>query len=86
MNWQVYIAGPARKAVKRLPKKVVEHIEAAIFEIKTNPFLGNAIKLSGQENIWRKRIGGYRIIYQINQSQRIVRILAIKRRTSTTYS
>ena len=85
MNWIIVIDSQAEKQLKKFPVKDYERIRRIINAMEANPFFGDVNKLSGTENIWRKRIGNYRIIYEFYESKRIIYISDIKRRTSNTY-
>ena len=85
MNWQISVAGHARKQLKRIPAADRDRIEHAIDEMWQEPFRGDIEKMGGQENSWRRRIGAYRIFYEIFTDQKIIRISDIRRRTSKTY-
>jgi len=52
--------------------------------MRTDPLLGDVVKLAGQ-HAFRRRVGSYRIIFQIDFQARAVGILDIARRTTTTY-
>jgi mRNA-degrading endonuclease RelE of RelBE toxin-antitoxin system len=49
------------------------------------PFQGDIVKLEGQEDRYRRRVGSFRIFFQADKTNRTVAISAIVRRTSTTY-
>jgi mRNA-degrading endonuclease RelE of RelBE toxin-antitoxin system len=42
-------------------------------------------RLKGQPAAWRRRVGNYRIVYDLHIEQQRVVISGILRRTSTTY-
>ena len=46
-----------------------------------NPRPPGARKLAGSEDDWRVRVGDYRVIYEISDKVRIVRIMKVKRRS-----
>ena len=54
-------------------------------EMSTNPYAGDTVKMEGEENVWRRRIGNYRLKYEVLQKLGIVYVFEIERRTSTTY-
>lgn len=54
-----------RKQIKRFPVDDAERIELVLDEIGVNPFAGGREKLGGYESTWRRRVGNYRIIYEI---------------------
>ena len=85
MNWQIAAAGRARKQLKRFPLADADRIERAIDEMARDPFAGDIEKMGGQENIWRRRVGAYRIFYEVFANQRMIRITEIRRRASNTY-
>ncbi len=84
-NWLIILVDSAKKNFKRLPKNDLERIKKAIDQMELNPFSGDIVKLSGEENVWRRRVGNYRIIFEIVSERRTVYIYEIKRRTSNVY-
>jgi len=50
-----------------------------------DPFSGDIIKIEGESNRWRRRVGSYRIFFSVEAASRTVDVSAIVRRTSTTY-
>ena len=53
--------------------------------MEINPFVGDIKKLKGIENVWRRRIGNYRIIFEIFSQEKIIYIYDIQRRGSKSY-
>ena len=85
MIWKITIHSKIGKQLKRFPKKDIKLIESVFFQLKINPFVGDIKKMAGEENVWRRRIGPYRIFYELFVKEQIVFIFLIKRRTTTTY-
>lgn len=85
MSWQINLTKYAEKQLRRLSAKEREHIERTIGEMEANPFHGDIVKLSGEENEWRRRVGSYRIMYNLLSDKRVIFIYDIKRRASNTY-
>jgi len=81
--WRVNVAGPARKALKRFPMLDRERITAALGQMAADPFGGDVRKLGGAS--YRRRVGSYRIFFDVYPELRFVQVTAITRRTSTTY-
>ena len=50
-----------------------------------NPFLGDVRKLRGGGEGFRRRVGDWRIFFDIHSEEHRVVVTAIERRTSTTY-
>jgi mRNA-degrading endonuclease RelE of RelBE toxin-antitoxin system len=50
-----------------------------------DPFAGDVIKLEGEDNLWRRRVGSYRVFFAVDTTAKTVAVTAILRRTSKTY-
>jgi len=85
MTWKITIHPKIGKQLKRFPKKDIKLIESVFFQLKINPFVGDIKKMEGEENVWRRRVGPYRIFYELSAQKQIVFIFLVKRRTTTTY-
>jgi mRNA interferase RelE/StbE len=85
MTWTLSITGPAQKEFSKLPRKDQERVKAALISTQIDPFDGDLKRLKGQPTAWRHRVGNYRIIYDLFQSERLIVVSGILRRTSTTY-
>lgn len=83
--WSVEVRGKARKALGKIPAKNAGDIIVAIEELKTNPFFGDVEKLKGEISAWRRRVGSYRIFYEIYQRTHSVFVYHIERRGTHTY-
>ena len=53
--------------------------------MEENPFSGDIVRLKGQANAWRRRVGSYRVLYDLYAHDLLIVVTAIIRRTSTTY-
>lgn len=85
-DWKLKIRERAFKDLAKFPKKEQERIVEIIEkEIILNPYLGDIEKMKGEKNSWRRRIGSYRIFYEIISQEKIIYIFRIERRTSKTY-
>jgi len=85
MGWNVLVAKNAEKSLKRIPKKDRQPLLSALSEITKDPFSGDIAKIAGEYNTWRRRVRNYRIIFEINAKQQTIYVVAIVRRTSTSY-
>ncbi len=84
MEWTVVLAGPAGKALKRIPAGDRTRILAALEEMKENPFQGDIRKLQGcpaSVGAWETGVFSFEVVPE----RRHVAVAAIERRTSTTY-
>jgi mRNA-degrading endonuclease RelE of RelBE toxin-antitoxin system len=83
--WLVALAGPAQRSLKRIPSNDRARIRLAIDQMEENPFRGDVGKLKGGREGFRRRVGDWRIFFDIHAEERRVVVTAIERRTSTTY-
>ena len=80
MSYQVFVERRALKELSKLPTSMSARLSAAIDGLSAQPRPHNSKKLTGSRDEWRVRIGDYRILYEINDRSREVRIYAIGHR------
>ena len=85
MNWNLLVTGLAQKQLRRIPGKDRERVKAALLAIEDEPFSGDLVRLRAQPAAWRRRVGSYRILFDVDYEKRHVVVTAIVRRTSATY-
>lgn len=61
--------------------KILEVVKS----LPSDPYIGDITKVKGEENLWRRRVGAFRIFYELIPDERIIDVLRIECRTSTTY-
>ena len=82
--YRTEFAPRAKKALDRLPKRDGDRIAVAIAALATGP-RDRAEKISGAENLYRIRVGSFRVIFEIAEATKLVVILKVARRSETTY-
>jgi mRNA interferase RelE/StbE len=85
MAWNLLLAGPAQKDFQKLPPKDQARVRGALLSMQEDPFRGDIKRLKGHPSAWRRRVGNYRIVYDLYPEQQLVVVAGILRRTSTTY-
>ena len=70
----------ALKQIQKLPKHVRATINDKITLLATTPQPQMAKPLRGVKNIWRLRVGDYRVLYQIDSKRRHVIVLEVGNR------
>ena len=61
-------------------KKLYQRLREALNALEANPRPVNCVKLQGQDELYRVRVGDYRIIYQIQDQRLIVLVVQIGHR------
>ncbi len=81
MKYSISIKKEALKELKALPKKSVVAVSDAIDELASQPRPVGCKKLkANKEELWRIRVGDYRVIYTIEDTIRIVEVRKIGNR------
>ena len=76
MAYDVKITASAVKAMKRVDKPDQDRIRTALSALADNPRPQRAVKLQGAEDLYRVRVGQYRIVYTVDDE--IVTVLVVK--------
>ena len=84
-DWVLQIDPKVEKALKKIPQNSAKRIISAFEQLPSNPYAGDIQKMKGEKNVWRRRVGEYRIFYEVLNSESILNVFHIERRTSTTY-
>ena len=73
-------APSARQQLGRLPTAVQERIAERVDRLATDPRPHGSIKLKGEDDLYRIRVGDYRVIYAIRDDELIVLVLRVGHR------
>jgi len=83
--WRLIVERSAEKSLGRVPHREAERVLTALDQMSQNPFSGDVRRLTNQASTYRRRVGNWRIFFDVNYKQRLIAVVAIERRTSTTY-
>jgi mRNA interferase RelE/StbE len=78
--YQVLLERSAERDLGRLSSEVHDRIIKAIQGLANNPRPPGCRKLVGSKNDWRIRVGDYRVIYEIADAIRVVRVNRVRHR------
>ncbi len=85
--FSVNFSDKAKKFLKKLDKHLALRITDRLENLKENPvpsdavFIGRAGEEAGGDKIFRYRIGGYRALYRLKDSEKIVLVTKIDKRS-----
>jgi mRNA interferase RelE/StbE len=77
---EVRIGRSAAKEFESLPDQVIDRVATKIESLAQQPRPTGCKKLRGADNLWRVRVGDYRIIYAVDDTLSIVEIRVIRHR------
>ena len=80
MAYTVVLSPVARKQLLKLPSVTAKRIEKAIAALTDNPRPKGAKKLKGADDLYRIRMGNYRVIYQVQDRALVVLVVKIGHR------
>jgi mRNA interferase RelE/StbE len=81
LSYEIYIEHSVEKELRQIPKEDLKKISLHIYELGINPRKGSK-KLKGSLNDWRIRVGDYRIIYEIDDKSKFIRLMKVSHRKS----
>ncbi|MSQ60269.1 MAG: type II toxin-antitoxin system RelE/ParE family toxin [Betaproteobacteria bacterium] len=79
-DYSVVFARSASKELRSLDSAVALRILKRIEALSANPRPAGVVKLEGAQDLWRLRVGEWRIVYRVVDSQSLVDIVGIRHR------
>lgn len=79
-SYEIEVSRSAERQLKKLPRGDQERIVQAILPLARNPRPRGARKLSGYDDVFRIRVGRYRILYSVSSGTLVIIILKIGHR------
>ena len=76
-KYTVRFVRSARKDLEALPDAAIQRIFPRIEALAEDPRPSGCKKLRGARDLWRIRIGNYRVVYQIEDRVLVVEIRAV---------
>jgi len=80
MTYLVVDQPAAERDLAKLPRDVLRRVDDRIRTLAENPRPPGSEKLKGAEDLYRVRVGDYRILYRIDDKARVVRIARVRHR------
>lgn len=77
--YKIIIENRAAKEIESLPDDIIQRVTDAIKGFRSNPRPHGVKKLIGEDG-WRIKVRTYRVLYTIDDKQRLVSIYRIKHR------
>ena len=63
-----------------MPRETQRRLVAAMRDLATEPRPPSVVKMQGDPNLWRIRVGDYRIVYEIHDGRVLILVLKIGHR------
>lgn len=78
--YKIFIERRAEKDLNALDNSLRLRIIERLLLLKSNSWLANVKKLVGSKNFYRLRVGDWRILYEIDDKNKEIKIYRIKHR------
>lgn len=79
-TWQIVIERRVKRVFRRLPKDLLDRIKVAIKQLAQNPRPVGSKKLTGYQDLYRIRVGQWRIVYAIEEEELIILVIEVSPR------
>jgi mRNA interferase RelE/StbE len=80
-DYAVVFARSARKELQDLDPPVARRVLRQIEALVADPRPPGVVKLEGATDLWRIRIGQWRVVYRISDRERLVDVVAVRHRS-----
>ena len=80
MSYHVEIELSAAKQLRKIDRQFQRRLYSATMALANNPRPNGCVKLSGMSDVWRIRVGDYRIVYIVDDSITVVTVTRIGHR------
>ena len=80
-NYSISFKRSVEKDLRHLPRDIISRVLEKIDNLKSEPFPGQSIRISGAERLYRLRVGDYRIVYEIDSKTREITIHYVRERS-----
>ena len=79
-DYTVELTRSARRELEQLDGPIVRRLFRRITALAVEPCPSGCRKLQGNDALWRIRVGDYRVIYAIDDQERVIDIFAVRHR------
>jgi mRNA interferase RelE/StbE len=80
VRYEIRWLPPVRRELKRVPARERQRIYSQVGGLADKPRPAGFERLSGLPDLWRIRVGRYRVVYQIQGSVAVVAIVRVAKR------
>ncbi|MEN8181467.1 MAG: type II toxin-antitoxin system RelE/ParE family toxin [Myxococcota bacterium] len=79
-QYRVLISRPAEKTLATTQARMRERILSAIRSLRADPRPRGCTKLTGTDDLWRIRVGDFRVIYTVRDEELEVLVVKVAQR------
>lgn len=79
-RYQITFKSSAAKEFRKLSPAIKQRIQITVNQLQDNPRPSGFVNLKGDSGLFRVRVGDYRIVYEINDTQKKLCITRVRHR------
>jgi mRNA interferase RelE/StbE len=79
-EYRIVFARSARRDLEKMESTIARRVLAKIEELIDRPRPVGCRKLEGGSNLWRLRVGDYRVVYSVDDDRRLIDVVAVRHR------
>ena len=80
MSYKILFSRKSKQQLINLERNIATRIIKKLKEIRENPYAKGVVKLKGNINMFRVRVGKYRVLYEVYEKEKEVVIIKIDKR------
>ncbi len=80
MSYTITFKKSASKQLRKLPKAVLATVASAVDDLANEPRPDSCKKLKGSDDVYRIRVGDYRVLYTVDDSIITVEVIKVGNR------
>ena len=80
MAYRIVVTAEARRNLLALPKDVLRRVDACIRALAATPRPRRTKRIKGVPDLWRVRVGDYRILYTIEDRNLLIVVVRVGHR------
>lgn len=81
MHYRIEFTKSAERDLRALPENILKRVDARILSLAEQPCPDGVTKLVGRGDLYRVRVGDYRVIYEIQDAVILVTIIRVRHRS-----
>lgn len=80
MAYSVVFTTMAQRSIGKIDRTIAARIKPRVLNLANDPRPPGAVKLAGGDNLYRIRVGDYRLVYRIDDQKQLVEITIVAHR------
>ncbi len=80
MAYRVIVKPSVARAIRKLERNTQRRVLALLAALAVEPRPVGVVKLAGDDNLWRVRIGDYCVVYEIHDRKLVVLVVRVAHR------